>query len=324
MLSDLGGSAAAHNVIVDRFRRVLARAIPKISIPARIALLKAAWRYSSIPELRDIAVMLLESWPGSLTREVAWAIHSWPEEVFRSLPTVVTWKCKAVLSVSCGNLNSLYRCCANVPVRFRLVLASLIERWFCTIAPHVCTHLPDILSADSSRNRAATRHARDPLLYDALCGLIGHVDGLLDSFNRLVWRGMKNDMICSHASCFHVLYLDVILGLRLQSVNEARRVAAVLDTVSAHSTWDDATLDRFVAQAATAGTVNFFSHVVQERLHETLRRYLRHLQKADKSKLFAFPVTDDMVLYTDANEISAEQSARCLLPTHQLFGLLWI
>lgn len=142
------------------------------------------------------------------------------------------------------------------------------------------------------------RKTVDPLLYDALCGIVGHVDDLLDLFGQLVWRSVRDDMTCGYSSCFHVLYADVILGLGLRSASEARQLAAVLDTVGTHSIWDNGTLDCFMTQAAKADMAPFSDEAAWKDIQATLERYLKRLQKADGSKLFSCPVANETVPLT--------------------------
>lgn len=138
------------------------------------------------------------------------------------------------------------RCCTLIPDRFRVMLTSLIERWFSCVAPTVNKIL---LGAEHGRpNRAgfAVRRAVDPSLYLALDGLISYDEGaLFPAFSYLTWRCVKLDAIRNRASFLPVLFFDVVLGMKAQKFGAMRRVAAVIDTVQNTGIWDNATLSRF-------------------------------------------------------------------------------
>jgi len=86
------GIGIADAAIADSLRRKLEGTIPEISPQTRVALFEAAWKFSRLPELCDIVVMLLETWPGRLPHEVAGAVHKFPEKAFAQMPKFVKWK----------------------------------------------------------------------------------------------------------------------------------------------------------------------------------------------------------------------------------------
>lgn len=281
------GIGIADAAIADSLRRKLERTIPGISPQTRVALFEAAWKFSRLPELCDIVVMLLETWPGRLPHEVAGAVHKFPEKAFAQMPKFVKWKC-----------------CAVVPARFRLMLVSLVERWHLKISPCVQKTLSQVVVGVSSRSTA--RRAADPSLYSALWGLVGHDILLLDSFSHLIWRIVRREMKFDHSCLFLVLYVDVVLGLKSKSDNDVRRIATIFDSVAMHGTWDNATLSRFMAilkgimaRVANDTKQSSFrscaaSSFKQVTLRASLKRCLNSLQAADSSNLFASPVKDHM------------------------------
>lgn len=224
-----------------------------------------------------------------LPSELAKAVHKWPIDAFLRLPKVIRLKC-----------------CAAVPSRFRATLVPLIERWFTNIAPLVRRALKKTPRAPPVRIGSLARRAVDQLLYTALYEIIGYDDGmLLDTFALIVWRGIKRDAALGRASLFLVLYVDILLGVKLQSTSTARRVATVLDSAVTDGSWDESTLSRLKTALKLARAARMRCHktdmldegrgfktLPHQKLQTNLERAWKHLQKADKSKLFAFPVTN--------------------------------
>lgn len=152
-----------------------------------------------------------------------------------------------------------------------------------------------------AKGGSAARRAVDPSLYLALCELIGHDEStLLETFAALVWRGVKHDAVRGRASLYPVLFTDVMLGLKAHTMGAARRVAAVLDAVAVHGAWDDTFLSRLksvlklTTTTARMPVASQTSAISYGQLQASLERCWKQLQKADVSKLFAFPVTDNM------------------------------
>lgn len=283
------GIGTADVAMADSLRRKLEGIIPGMCPQTRVSLFEAAWKFSRIPELCEILVMLLETWPGRLPHDVASAVHRFPEKAFAQMPKFVKWKC-----------------CAVVPARFRLMLVSLVERWHLKISPCVQKTLSVVVVGASSRNGSTVRRAADPSLYSALWGLVGHDSSLLNSFSHLIWRIVQREMNYDHSSLFLVLYVDVVLGLKSKSFNDVRRIASIFDSVATHSTWDNATLSRFIAilKGIWARVANDMkqssfracatSNFKQAALQARLKRCWNSLQEADSSNMFSFPVKDQM------------------------------
>jgi len=130
---------------------------------------------------------------------------------------------------------------------------------------------------------------------------VGHDEStLLETFADLMWRGVKHDAVCGCASLYPVLFTDVVLGLKAHTTGAARRVATVIDTVVVHGAWDDTSLNRLKSVLKSTMTMvkmpvdSQASSISNEQLQVNLERCWKRLQKADVSKLFAFPVTENM------------------------------
>ena len=201
------------------------------------------------------------------------------------------------------------RCCLVVPIRLRITLAPLIERWFYKIAPIARKSLWKAARGTLARFGSTARRAIDQPLYTMLSELVGHDDGaLLRSFAMIMWRGMKRDAAASRASLFPVLFTDVILGTKLQSANSARRIAGVLDMAVTTGSWGSPILHRFKSAMKLGGSHpptnapmegQSFTTLSIEKLQRGLENSWKQLEKADKSKLFAVPVTNLIVFSRD-------------------------
>ena len=66
-----------------------------------------------------------------------------------------------------------------VPERFRITLASLVERWFSNVAPGLRKSLVMMAHGVKYRGGYVVRRGMDTLVYVALCELIGHDEGKL-------------------------------------------------------------------------------------------------------------------------------------------------
>lgn len=215
-------------VVVDVLCRQLVAVIPQLDLNARVALLEATWAYSCVPELRRVPIAIIETWPGRLPSALAGALHKLPSKFFTKLPRALRW-----------------RCCALVPIRFRTLLASLIERWFSSVAPGMARDLFIKVHSRPYKGGSMIRRAIDPSLYVVLHEVIGHDDAaLLESFSHIIFRGVKSDFSHGRPSLYPVLLTDVVLGSKVHSTEGLRRLAAVVDMVAVNGTWDDASLAR--------------------------------------------------------------------------------
>lgn len=89
------GRGSIYMAITDALRRRLETVISATRPETRATLLEATWTFSCLPDFRSVTAILLETWPGGFPRELAEAIHSWPEDAFMKLPSIVRWKFKS-------------------------------------------------------------------------------------------------------------------------------------------------------------------------------------------------------------------------------------
>lgn len=198
------------------------------------------------------------------------------------MPNEVFWTC---------------RCCVTISARFRIMLASYAERWFSNVAPSASRSLA--VSGDSRlmKGGCTVRRALDPSLYLVLYELIGHSKGILfAAFVEVIWRGVRYDFLNHRVSLYPILFIDILLGLKPQTTGGVRRIAAILDSVAMNGNWDDASLTRLISRMKHMIDAN--SSVPPCDIREVLEECWKQLQEADSTDLFAFPVTDAIVVFT--------------------------
>ena len=177
------------------------------------------------------------------------------------------------------------------------MLASYAERWFSNVAPSASRSLA--VSGDSRlmKGGCTVRRALDPSLYLVLYELIGHSKGILfAAFVEVIWRGVRNDFLNHRVSLYPILFIDILLGLKPQTTGGVRRIAAILDSVAMNGNWDDASLTRLISRMKHMIDAN--SSVPPCDIREVLEECWKQLQEADSTDLFAFPVTDAIVVFT--------------------------
>jgi len=107
---------------------------------------------------------------------------------------------------------------------------------------------------------------------------------------------VRYDFLNHRVSLYPILFIDILLGLKPQTTGGVRRIAAILDSVAMNGNWDDASLTRLISRMKHMIDAN--SSVPPCDIREVLEECWKQLQEADSTDLFAFPVTDTIVVFT--------------------------